>query len=151
MTQSSRPPAFLFKLANPIIKLLVGRNIAPISNVLMVIQHTGRRTGRQYLTPIGYARDGDSIVAFTLSRDTQWYQNIQHNPEVTLTIKGKPIRARAELVNDPDEAARVLDIYKRTQPTNYQRFFGVPLDMPSSEAARSPNLRATFVRFHLIR
>jgi len=147
-TESRRPTLFL-KLGNPIMKFLVGHNIGPMSNVLMVIQHTGRKTGREYSTPIGYARDGDSIVAFTLG-GSQWYRNIQTNPEVTLRIKGKPLRARAELINEPDDVARVLDIYKRDQPDNYQRFFGVPLDMPSAEAARSPGLRARYVRFHPI-
>jgi hypothetical protein len=87
-------------------------------------------------------------VAFTLGSPSQWYKNIQHKPEVSLYIKGQPLKVRGEQIHDPDEVAAVLDVYKRDQPNNYQRFFGVPLDLPSAEAARSPNLRAKYVRFH---
>ncbi|MBI5668503.1 MAG: nitroreductase family deazaflavin-dependent oxidoreductase [Chloroflexi bacterium] len=152
MTQTAPPtPPAIMRAANPIIGFLVRRNIGPLSKELMIITHTGRKSGRQYSTPIGYVREGDSILAFTLGGTSQWYKNIQQNPEVTLTIQGKPIPAHAEPINDVDEVAQVLDIYKREQPKRYEQFFGVPLGMPSAEAARSPNLRARYVRFRPVR
>ncbi|MDZ4766796.1 MAG: nitroreductase family deazaflavin-dependent oxidoreductase [Chloroflexota bacterium] len=147
--EPAAPPA-MFKLMNPIIRFLVRNNIGPMSNALMVITHTGRKSGKAYSIPIGYVRDGDTILAVTLGGRSQWYQNVQQHPEAMLTIKGKPIRARAVLVNDVDEVARVLDIYKREQAQRYERFFGVPLTMSADEAARSPQLRAKYVRFHPI-
>jgi deazaflavin-dependent oxidoreductase (nitroreductase family) len=149
MSESQAPmPALMMRLMNPVLSFLIRNNIGPLSKELMIITHTGRKTGRQYSTPIGYARDGDSIVAFNIGGGSQWYKNIQQKPAVTLTIKGRPVRARAELIQDPDEVARVLDIYKREQPSRFEQFFGVPATMPSGEAARSPKLRSKYVRFY---
>lgn len=150
MTQR-RPPTALFKLLNPIIMFFIRNNIGSVSGSLMIIKHIGRKSGKLYQTPIGYARDGDTIYGFTLSSNTQWYKNIQHNPTVTLSIKGKPITARAERVDDPTEVAYVLDVYKREQPNQYTRFFGIPLDLPSAEGALSSSLRPRYVRFTPVR
>lgn len=146
--QRRRPPALLFKLMNPVMAFMVRHNIGSLSSELMIITHTGRKSGRQYSTPIGYTYDGDTLLGFTISGRSQWYLNVQQNPQVVLTIKGQPVKARTELVNDLDEVAKLLDIYKHVQSKRYEQFFGVPFEMPAEVAARSPNLRAKYVRFH---
>jgi len=144
----SKPPAILRTIAPLVVFLLRWNWIKPLNNLLMIVTHTGRKTGTRYTNPIAYARDTDTFLAFSISGTASWYHNVQKNPEVTLEIKGERMQARAKLVSDSAEVAKVLDVYKRTHRNQYRRYFGVPLDMPSEVAARSPNLRAKFVRFH---
>ncbi|MDX2162075.1 MAG: nitroreductase family deazaflavin-dependent oxidoreductase [bacterium] len=141
------PPTGMVKFVNPVLVFLLKRNIGPLGKQLMVIRHTGRKTGKPYEIPIGYVRDGADIFGFTLGGVSQWYKNTAHNPEVTITIQGKPIRARVERRDSPAEVAHILDVYKRLQPANYERFFGVSLALPPEQAAVSPDLRAKYVQF----
>jgi deazaflavin-dependent oxidoreductase (nitroreductase family) len=68
----------------------VGRAGRPHS-VFAVMECTGRRTGRQYRTPIRVVEDQDSfIVPLTYGPKTNWYVNLQHNPGV-LHWQGRPI------------------------------------------------------------
>ncbi|HEY0530436.1 MAG TPA: nitroreductase family deazaflavin-dependent oxidoreductase [Actinoplanes sp.] len=53
-----------------------------------------RAAGRYWLTGSPGARD--------------WYANVLAHPEFTLHLKGLDVRARARVVTDPDERARVL-------------------------------------------
>lgn len=149
MTQTERrqPPRALFKLVNPIITFLVKNNVGSLSKNLMTLTHTGRKSGKQYTIPIGYLAQDGVIYGFTLGGFSQWYKNTATHPDVTLTVKGKPIRARTERVDDAASIAHILDLYKREQAQQYTRFFGIPLEMPSVQAAVSPDLRAKYVRF----
>ena len=56
----------------------VARHIAPRMPGLGLIVHRGRRSGREYRTPVEVfqARDG-FIVALTYGTDTDWLRNIQ--------------------------------------------------------------------------
>jgi len=56
----------------------VARHIAPWLPGLGLIVHRGRRSGREYRTPVEVfqARDG-FIVALTYGADTDWLRNIQ--------------------------------------------------------------------------
>jgi deazaflavin-dependent oxidoreductase (nitroreductase family) len=138
----------LIRLMNPMMAFMIRRNIGALGQAMMIITHTGRKSGRQYSTPIGYLRDGDSVLGFNVGGGSQWYKNLKQNPVVTLTIQGQSGRYRARYITDTDEIARVLALYQRGVPKGqYERFFGVPVDMPAEQAARSPQLRAVFVRF----
>lgn len=68
----------------------------------MLITVTGRRTGREYSTPVGFYRQGDCLWVLT-SRDRSWWRNVRGGAPVRLLLQGKTVEgfACAEL----DEAA----------------------------------------------
>lgn len=42
-----------------------------------IVVHTGRKTRRQYRTPVVvFRRDGRFVIALTYGRDSQWVQNV---------------------------------------------------------------------------
>ncbi len=52
---------------------------------IMVIGHTGRKTGILRKTPVNYAVvDGDLYCTAGFGRDSDWYRNILANPEVEI-------------------------------------------------------------------
>jgi hypothetical protein len=145
--QEVRQP-FVLRLLTPLLGWLVRFNIGPLGRRMMVIFSPGAARGRQYSVPIGYLRVEDDFIAVDAGGNSEWYRNLQAMPELRLHAQGGPYRVRVDFVSDPDEVAKLLDGYKVLYAGRYERFLGVPYDMPSFQAARSPNLRASFIRFH---
>jgi deazaflavin-dependent oxidoreductase (nitroreductase family) len=125
---------FLFKLSlKPQIFLLRRNMMGSAGNFLMVITTTGRKSGKPFSVPIGYLRDGETIYAFNLGGESNWYKNMLAEPYVKLEIKGKAYQMRGETVADQAEAERVLGLYQEQQPSTAQRFFGLAADVTGAE------------------
>jgi len=65
-----------------------------LSDGMMLITITGRKTGKKYTTPVGYYRENGDLWVLT-SRDRSWWKNLQGGAEVGLLLKRKPIAAFA--------------------------------------------------------
>ncbi len=66
-----------------------------LSNGMLLITVTGRKTGRKITLPVGYYREGDSLWIVT-SRDRTWWRNLRGGAEVDLLLRRKPVKAFAE-------------------------------------------------------
>jgi proline iminopeptidase len=66
---------------------------------ILLLTHTGRKTGNEHTTPLIFGRDGDDyvIVASQGGRPVHpnWYENLVANPEVGVQVKADRFRARA--------------------------------------------------------
>ena len=71
-----------------------------LSNSMMLITVTGRKTGKKYKTPVGYYRESGYLWVIT-SRNRTWWKNLCNGAEVSLLLKRKPVTAIAKL--DLDE------------------------------------------------
>lgn len=72
-----------------------------------VIVHTGRRTGRQYRTPVNlFARDGGFVIALTYGPKTEWVQNVLASGGCVVEQRGRILRlTKPHLFHDPDRRA----------------------------------------------
>src|SRR5689334_16989016 len=61
----------------------------------LLITVTGCKTGKQYSTPVGFYTDGEDLWVLT-NRDRTWWRNVKGGAEVSLLLKGRTVRARAE-------------------------------------------------------
>jgi deazaflavin-dependent oxidoreductase (nitroreductase family) len=102
-----------------------------LGNEIMVITVSGRKTGRQYSTPIGYLRDGETIIA--LSRGSNWFKNAVATEQAQVEIKKQKIKVHVEAVKDQAERERVFELYKHERAKNFSRLFGVPVDAPEAD------------------
>lgn len=75
----------------------------------LLLEHTGRKSGTTYTTPLLYLRDGDDLVIVAsqggLPRNPQWFNNLHATPETVVHLRGhraRPVRAR---VAEPGERA----------------------------------------------
>lgn len=73
-----------------------------LSNGMMLITITGRKTGKKYTTPVGYYEEGGYLWVIT-SRDRNWWRNLQGGATVELLLKRKPVQGFADV--DLDEAS----------------------------------------------
>ncbi len=93
-------------------RLGMGRlvNVWPaVSGRILVICHRGRRTGREYMTPVNYAIvDGELYSTAGFGSGTDWYRNILANPEIQLWLPEGRRRAHACDVSDSPARARLL-------------------------------------------
>jgi len=80
-----------------------------LSNGMMLITVTGRKTGKQYTTPVEYFREDGNLWVMT-SRDRTWWRNLKGGAKVSLLLKRKPVTARAEL--DLDERVVEARMYE---------------------------------------
>jgi deazaflavin-dependent oxidoreductase (nitroreductase family) len=77
---------------------------------MILVTHTGAKSGKQYTNPLVYTRDGDHYVIIASKAgapdDPQWFRNIVANPLVTVEIGAETFTARAR-VAEGDERARL--------------------------------------------
>jgi hypothetical protein len=66
-----------------------------LSNGMLLITVTGRKTGRKFTFPVGYYPEGEYLWVLT-SRDRTWWRNLQGGAEVGLLMKRKPVTAFAQ-------------------------------------------------------
>lgn len=76
----------------------------------LLLNHRGRKSGRDHTTPLLYIEDGPNIVVVAsqggLPRHPQWYRNLVANPDTTIQIRQRHIAVRARTV-DPQERDRL--------------------------------------------
>ena len=77
-------------------------NIWPaVSGRIMVIKHCGRKSGREYLTPVNYALvDGEIYCTAGFGSMSDWYRNMLANPNIELWLPEGKRKARAEDISD---------------------------------------------------
>jgi len=102
-----------------------------LANEIMVITVSGRKTGRKYSTPIGFLRDGETIIA--LSRGSNWLKNAVATGTAQIEIKGVTTKVSVTPVNDQAERDCIFELYKRDRAKNFTRLFGVAVDAPEAE------------------
>jgi len=76
---------------------------------IMVIKHHGRKSGKEYLTPVNYAIvDGEIYCTAGFGSISDWYRNILVYPRVELWIPGGKQIACAEDISDSPQRLFLL-------------------------------------------
>ena len=108
-----------------------------VGGQIMVIVHTGRKTGARRLSPVNYAlAEGDVYALAGFGRVSDWYLNLRADPEVELWLPEGRWRAVAE---DVSEDPRRLQLVRQVMIASgfAARVFGLdPRPMSDLELAR---------------
>ena len=77
----------------------------------MLITFSGRKSGKQFTTPVRYIQNDRTVRCFT-SSENQWWRNLRGGADVVLHVRGKssPYRAVA-IENNPEEVRKWLIYY----------------------------------------
>ena len=71
---------------------------------VLILHHTGAKTGQERLNPLVYATDGDSyLVAGSKGgapSDPHWLLNVRANPNVTVEVGVEQFPATATIIDD---------------------------------------------------
>ena len=66
---------------------------------ILILTFTGRKSGKEYSTPLIFGRDGENYVLVGSQggapEHPDWYLNLVANPEVGVQVKADKFRARA--------------------------------------------------------
>jgi deazaflavin-dependent oxidoreductase (nitroreductase family) len=92
---------------------------------IMVIKHTGRKTGLTRQTPLNYAFiDGDIFCTAGLGGRSDWYQNILANPQVEVWLPNERWQGIAEDASETED--RTLSLRKVLKASGFAGpLFGV--------------------------
>ena len=85
----------------------------PLSGNLMLISYTGRKSGKAYRQPVSYVRDGDVLLTPGGGR---WTLNLADGSQARIRLRGRDEPARPELVTDPAEVERLLEVIAEKNP-----------------------------------
>lgn len=94
----------------------------PLSGNLMLISYTGRKSGKAYRQPVSYVRDGDVLLTPGGGR---WTLNLAGARPTRIRLRGRDEAARPELVTDPAEVERLLEVIAEKNP-RAARFIPIP-------------------------
>ena len=101
------------RIVNPVVLLVAGSRWMPVVGVL---HHRGRRSGRDYATPLGMRPLGDGFVMpRTFSEDAAWYRNVLAAGSCVVTYRGADHTLAASQVIDFATAAPAFPRYERLQ------------------------------------
>jgi F420H(2)-dependent quinone reductase len=93
---------------------------------VLLLNSVGRKTGREYTTPLSFYRDGDSylVVASNWGRENPpaWFYNLKHQPRTTIQVGSKTIPVEAHPAEGSEhERLWALVTHQNKQFTDYQK------------------------------
>ena len=115
-----------------------------LSGKLLVITVTGRKTGRVYENPVGYAESDGALLIGTAA---SWRRNLRPGEPVRITWRGRDRLADWEVISGEREIAEPYRVILAQNPT-HGRFAGIDLDADGSvnrEQLRAARKRGTVV------
>src|SRR5215210_6075531 len=105
-----------------------------LSGGIVLVTVEGRKSGKQYVVPVNYVGDEDTLICFTGKSWSGWWKNVsEEGTPVVVTLRGKELAATAKRVREPEIVERGLRAFLTRFPINAKQF-GVGLD-----ANRRPN------------
>jgi deazaflavin-dependent oxidoreductase (nitroreductase family) len=92
-----RVRGFNKRILNPFVLRLAGRPLVPYG----VVRHVGRRSGREYDTPVLVSEVGDQfVVPLPYGTDVDWYQNVRAADECVVVHGGHAYRVESPRLVD---------------------------------------------------
>lgn len=141
-----RPP----KIANTIAAFVLRSPLhGLLSNFLIVLTFTGRKSRKKYAIPVGYGRKDNTLALFT---DHIWYKNLLANPRVQVRLKGKDRSGTAEVIlDDKEKTAQEMSDFV-LQSKGAARAYNVTFDAdgkPNQESLRKAAETYVLMLVHL--
>lgn len=89
----------------------------PFMPPMLLLEHTGARSGILRTTPLVYTTDGDDIVLVAskggFPKHPAWYHNLRANPDTVVQVGAERRRVRARVAK-PEERERLWRLVLRT-------------------------------------
>lgn len=105
---ATRVGSWTIKTMTPLDRKLLLRSrgrytmLGPIGAPVLLLTTTGAKSGLPRTTPLVFARDGDSVLVvgsnFGQDKHPAWTGNLLKTPQAVVTLGGKDIPVRAELL-----------------------------------------------------
>ena len=121
-----------------------------LSNGMMLITITGRKTGNTYTTPVGYYEEGGYLWVIT-SRERMWWRNLQGGAKVGLLLKRKHVLGETETELDENSVeARMVEYLRHVPQAAKPMGIRVENKSPNAEDIARTAKDRLFVRIKLL-
>jgi len=119
-----------------------------IGHHMMLISHTGRKTGqtRRTMTEL-HTVDGRKYAPSGFGRRAQWYRNIEVDPRVTIQTAAGAESAIAQRVTDGDELLAVMDLEDPMNQVTIKSYLDTLEIEPTAEDILAKKDRIYYLRF----
>ncbi len=88
-----------------------------VGRLILLLTHTGRKTGSTYVTPLQYEKlDGTYVVGAGRGPKADWFRNVQANPCVHVRVGREEFDCIAEPVTEPERVAGFLETRLKRHP-----------------------------------
>jgi hypothetical protein len=121
--------SLLYTTLNPIVTGLLRSPMHRIASAnLCIFSYRGRRSGKQYTTPLSFMREG-STVRLLSSHNTNWWNNfLDGSVDVEIEIARQTFRGKATTTVDDSDAFREGVRAFLTAVPRDARVYGIKLD-----------------------
>lgn len=120
-----------------------------VSRKLLLLTFTGRTSGKQYTLPVGYAREGDTVL---IGAAGPWWKNLRGGARVSVLLRGRERTGSADAVTDQAAMAPLYRTLLAQNPT-HGRFVSIRREhdrMPNADdLARAVGRGVAVVRIRL--
>lgn len=83
-----------------------GKGVAQFGDALLLLHHTGARTGTARVNPLAYFDDGDRLVVVAsrggAPQNPDWFYNLRANPDTAIEIGAETVDVRAAEITGDD-------------------------------------------------
>ena len=83
-----------------------GKGVAQFGDALLLLHHTGARTGTVRVNPLAYYDDGDRLVIVASKagapQNPDWLFNLRANPDTAIEIGSETVEVRAAEITGDD-------------------------------------------------
>ena len=75
---------------------------------------TGRKTGKEYSTPVWFVREGKTILLLPVKgSQSQWYKNVEKSRKMTISSGKIKLKLNAKLVKDSNRIGVIADKFRK--------------------------------------
>lgn len=113
------PSPFMNRFMSTILRLPLLHRM--LSNMMLLITFTGRKSGKSYTTPVGYQRNGDTIIILT-KRFRTWWRNFEDPAPVSLRLKGRDVEGTARSLTDVESIRPIIKDFLEAMPRQAPAF-----------------------------
>jgi deazaflavin-dependent oxidoreductase (nitroreductase family) len=138
-------------IGNAFIKAILNSPLHPLlGERFAIVTVVGRKTGKQYATPINVTKNGDAFTATSL-RSRTWWRNLRGERRASLRVSGQVLPVCGEVIEDQERVADGLARLFHLHPDD-ARFLGIhllPDGAPPGDDLRRAAGERVIVRFHM--
>jgi hypothetical protein len=121
--------SWIYRVANPVVKLLLRSPLHGIASGNLALLHfRGRKSGREFVTPLSYVRENGTVCLMS-AHSTRWWMNLRgEGVPVSLEIARETYTGRARLWDGDSEELRArVRRYLCALPRD-AKVYGIELD-----------------------
>lgn len=137
----------LIRIGNLIVKAILRSPLdGLVSENMMLITFTGRKSGNTYTTPVNFVRDGGALLVLSQD-DRTWWKNLRGGAPVSVRLQGQDLEGVGEAHEDPAAVAEGLRTLAQRSPS-FRKYLQITLT-PDGQP-RDPNALAEIAQTKVI-